>query len=459
MEVPTSPVIALYPVPYMSAFFITLIAIIVFFLIERTSDISDIQTNWSEYRCKPHIIPFAGLFGYDMNENFQFCLQQIIKEKTKGVTGPFAQGMSGFTSVLMNLMESANSFRAMLATLVGGVIKIVSEFKSRITALMGRIKLTASRMRAMMYRIYGTMFAVVYMGISAQTGISNFGDTFIYRFIDTFCFPPEQELVLEDTSIIYISDVLVGDVLVGGDRVESIYKFIADGQDMVNILGIQVSSNHFIQYNGSWIMAINHPDAIYAGIWNGGINRPLCCLSTHTNRIRIGNYTFADYDETEEGNAKAQQWVSQSLNGRRKDTPHPDCSYEVGLPFTTKIQTLNGYKAIHEIQLGEKLTNNSSVIGIQESTIDEFCRLPSGIIVAKGSLIWNTEKDEWIRAYSLYPIDTQKSSIPVIALFVSPGAYYTLEDGTILRDAMEVYSPDTKKPYADILLKTNTILS
>ena len=59
-----------------------------------------------------------------------------------------------------------------------------------------------------------------------------------------------------------------------------------------------------------------------------------------------------------------------------------------------------------------------------------------------------------MRAYSICSTDTSTQSVPVIALFVNPGAYYELEDGTIIRDAMEIYSPDTKKAYADILLST-----
>jgi hypothetical protein len=186
-----------YPAPYLLALFLVFCAYQLFMSIENLSNLSHIKENWGEYRCQPHIMPLVGLFGYSVNENFEFCLQQKIQDSTKGVTGPFASGMFGFTSILSNLMDSANSFRVMLATLVGGVIKIISEFKARMTALMGRIKLTAGRMKSMMYRIYGTMFAVIYMGMSAQAGIASFGETFIFKFIDTFCFPPEQPIVLE----------------------------------------------------------------------------------------------------------------------------------------------------------------------------------------------------------------------------------------------------------------------
>jgi hypothetical protein len=343
---PVIPVSTKYPVPYIAAFFLTLFAILLYVYLENLANITQISTNWSEYRCQPLMIPLAGLFGQSVNENFEFCLQQIIQENTKGVTGPFASGMFGFTTILQNLMDSANSFRVTMATLVGGVIKIISEFKSRMTALMGRVKLTASRMQMMMKRIYGTMFAVIYMGMSAQTGILNFGDTFIFKFIDTFCFPPEQIIELECGEKIPICDIMVGDVLQGGHRVETIYQFAADGQDMVRLGDVEVSSNHFVKYLGNWIMAIDHPDSVLLGPWSGGVSRPLFCLSTHDHILPVGGYIFADYDETDQANAVTQGWVDSSLNGKRKDTPRPDVSYEVGSPSNTLVKTLDGFKPL-----------------------------------------------------------------------------------------------------------------
>ena len=447
-----APVIE-YSVPYLWFLLLVVIAVGIFVAIEYGSNISSIQENWPEYRCQPHIMPFAGLFGHNINENFQFCIQQIIQENTKGIAGPFAQGMGGFTSVLMNLMKSANSFRTMLATLVGGVFKIISEFKARMTALMSRVKITASRMKAMMYRVYGTMFAVMYMGMSAQTGIANFGDSFIFKFIDTFCFPPEQPISLYDGTVVPISTVKVGDILLNGHRVETIYRFAADGQDMVSLGNVTVSSNHFVRFDGKWRMAKDHPDARVLGPWRGGLERPLICLTTHDHIIPIGSYIFADYDETNEGDAFTREWVGNSLNGKKsKILPHPNESYEVGSPSSTKVLTLKGYKALSTINLGDMITEKAKVVGIQISETSELCRLPGDQLVAAGSLVWSPLKGEWIRAYTMYPIEKVLDPVETIALFVSPGAQYTLEGNYIVRDAMEVYSPDTKAAYAAALL-------
>jgi len=459
MEVSKTPVIDTkvipeYPVPYLWFLFVLCLAIGIYIALENSADFANIQQNWAEYRCQPHMMPLAGLFGYDVNENFQFCLQQIIQENTKGVTGPFAQGMFGFTSILTNLMNSANSFRTMLATLVGGVIKIVNEFKARMTALMGRVKLTASRMKAMMYRVYGTMFAVIYMGLSAQTGLMNFGDTFIFKFIDTFCFPPEQPITLANGQTMPISEITIGDVLIGGHVVETTYAFAADGQEMVELgQGIQVSSNHLVSNNGIWVLAKDHPDAKPIGPWSGGPGRPLICLTTNDHLIDIGSYIFADYDETDKGNQITQQYVHNSLNGLKEDTPYKEVSYEVGLPLNTQVKTLEGYKSIVNISLGDKITEKEKVVGMLISEITECCVLPGGQKVATGSLLWNADSGQWLRACTMYPVYKIKGSPQVvIALFVSPGASYELLDGTVVRDAMEIYSPDTKKAYVNALL-------
>jgi hypothetical protein len=454
MEVPVAPVILLpqYPIPYLLFAFLLIILIVLAFVIESVSNIGDIKNNWSEYRCKPYMMPLSFLYGYNINDNFQYCLQQIIQSNTKGVTGPFTQGMSGFTDVLMNLMQSANSFRLTLATMVGGIIKIVSEFKTRMTALMGRVKLTASRMKSLMYRIYGTMFSVMYMGISAQTGIANFGDTFIFKFIDTFCFTPEERMILDSGYAINISNLVPGNILQGGHTVEIIYRFLADGQEMVDLDNIVVSSNHFVKYKNKWIMAKNHPMAIPVGPWAGGIERPLICLTTSDHRIPIQNHIFADYDETEAANADTQYLVDISLNGK-STTPRPpiNVSYDVGVPYTTLVNTLKGYTFIQAIKLGDKITERDTVVGIQETYLSEFCVLPNGQYIAKGSLLWNPQTSQWSRAYTMYP-EINTSSIKTISLFVSPGAKYQIYGDHILRDSMEIYSPDTKKLYAEYLL-------
>ena len=290
-----------YPLPYMSAFFLWAFAILIAYLMESSATATNVSNNWDENRCKLHIMPFASFYGHDINENFQFCLQQIIAENTKSTAAPFAEGMGGFTNVLTSLMQSTNSIRVTLATLVGGIIKIVSEFKSRMTALMGRVKLTTSRMKAMMFRIYGTMFAVMYMGMSAQTGIANFGDTFIFKFIDAFCFAPDTKVIKQDLSVVSIQTLELGDKLYNGSVVEAIIECPVPLGPLYEIYGIKVSGIHKIWYpaKGSFVPVKDHPDARFSD----NVTSTLWTLNTSNREIPIKGSNgheyvrFADWEE------------------------------------------------------------------------------------------------------------------------------------------------------------------
>lgn len=313
--------------PYMSMIFLMILCIGLFIGLESMSSAAQTSNNWSDVRCEPQNMLLAGLYGHDANENFQYCLQQIIQGSTKSSTAPFAQGMGGFTSVLQNLMSSANSFRTTLATMAGGIIKIIGEFKSRMTALMGRVKLTASRMKAMMYRVYGTMFAVMYMGMSAQTGIANFGDTFIFKFIDTFCFAPDTRVIMANESEELISNLKLGNMLKGGSVVEAIIE-CPGSSDIYEIYGIRVSGRHRVwSFNLNQFTRVkDHPDAK-----KSSIPEPvLWTLITSNREIPVKGLDkvvrFADWEELPDTYNASISWdviVQQILNKNIENTRVP----------------------------------------------------------------------------------------------------------------------------------------
>ena len=396
----------IYSPPYMSFIFLMLLLIGIFFALEYVSSAAQTSNNWPQVRCQPQNMLLAGLYGHDANENFQYCLQQIIQGSTKGATAPFAQGMGGFTSVLQNLMSSANSFRTTLATMAGGIIKIISEFKSRMTALMGRVKLTASRMKAMMYRVYGTMFAVMYMGISAQTGISNFGDTFIFKFIDTFCFAPDTRVIMADGSDRNIMDLRLGDKLAGdklaGDKLAgaSLVEAIIEcpgSSEMYNIYGVKVSGRHRIwsSEQNKFICVKDHPDAIYT------LPEPkLWTLITSNREIPVkgskGPLRFADWEEIPSTDKALKEWdsiVQVILNNKVEERPVPKsapCLDKAILVY--KYQA--GFTPLFSIKVGDWILDSytwTKVVGVCQRRVQTSIG-PYGKRITDG--LW-VKKDSW----------------------------------------------------------------
>lgn len=71
-----------------------------------------ITEHWVEYRCKPYIMPFAGMFGKDTVSNFQYCT------------------MTGFKSYAGYLMEPVNYILGVITSTMGDISSAVEDRKS-----------------------------------------------------------------------------------------------------------------------------------------------------------------------------------------------------------------------------------------------------------------------------------------------------------------------------------------
>jgi hypothetical protein len=404
-------------------------------------DIAEVSRNWPKYRCSPAVMPFASLYGHDTTQNFNYCLQGVFQGQIGGITGPFATILATMISSLMTFLKNLNSMRIMIATLVGGIVKTIQEFADRFKLLFSQIKVSFLRVQMLMKRLFGTFHSVIYMGLSAVQVGSNFADTFIFKFIDTFCFSPETLIYVQDKGLIQISDVFLNDVLADGSTVISTYKFLADGQPMVNLHGINVSTNHYVSYNGKFIEARDHPDSVVSEPWSGGSRRPLICLDTDKHTIPLNDLTFSDWDETNEVDETYMIQNEKTLNGSASQDPRP-WVFQPAVEGLAHIVLEDGSTIpVNRVQVGDKISGGK-VIGIGRRLVNSWVALSCGTLVTPSTLIWNEVK--WVRAGHVSEIHTSYYSKVFYALTVLGTASIELSSGTYLRDNIEVHSPDTE---------------
>ena len=412
-------------------------------------DVEKIKKNWPEYRCRPDVMLTAGLYGHDASENMEFCLNNGFKQRATAAMGPFYSFLTMFVNILMTLLKSINSIRMIFATIVGSVTQIFSEFTARIKAFFYRIQATGMRMKWLMGRVVASIYSVLFMGMSGIKAMTNFSNTFLFKFLDTFCFDPNT-LIQTQRGILPIREVVIGDVLEDGSRVTATFAFDSDGQDMVMLpkkdQPILVSTNHYMQHNGTWIHTADHPDARPAEPWSGGTKEPLICLNTDTHKFVIGDYVFRDYDETEEGDAETMQTVLAQLNRISSET----CVNEYNCSFAgnTQVATASGPVEAKDIVLGQVLTQGQ-ICGIVKKEVSQVCEI-DGILYAPGTAIWREDTKRWGRAGD---ITTTVSCKPTTfySFVVTPGASIPLVNGTMVRDYVEVHSPDTEQAYTNAL--------
>ena len=431
-------------------FILSLLFAGIWYFLNSAVDVVEIKKNWPKHRCTPSVMPFASLYGYDVNENFQFCLRNIFEGQVGSATGPFATIMGGTIGTLMTFLQNLNSLRTMLATLVGGVSKIFQEFSDRLKLALGQVKITGFRMQTLMKRVFGTFFAVIYMGLSVISTGQNFGNSFIFRFLDTFCFDPDTPIEIQGKGVIPIQKVEVGDTIQNGPRVTSSYRFFADGQSMVKLGSVLVSTNHYVQHNGRWIQSAQHPDAVPQQAWSGGVSRPLICLDTETHQIPLDNYIFSDWDETDESDIPTMRNAETALNGKPTADPiHYRWPLQPAIDLKTEIRMADGTtKAAALLQVGDRVSTGE-VTGVGFRHVKQLCMTDTGLGVTPSTLLWSGVS--WKRAGLLYESVDILSEYCMRTFVVKGENALESVSGEYIRDMMEVWSSDMELPTAKAL--------
>jgi hypothetical protein len=423
------------------------------------ADTSDVSKNWPKYRCSPMVMPFASFFGHDTTENFNYCLTSMINQEAGGAVSPIFQILGTFLGTLTTLVAVANNMRLEMATFMGGVNTIFQNFTDRFVQLSSNIRMTSQRIRMLMGRVYGTFFALIFMSMSAITATTNFSETFLFKFLDTFCFDPDTEVSILNKGKLCVKDVKTGDIFTNGSKVTATFSFLADGQPMVTLPGgIRVSTNHYIQYKGKWIRSDEHPDAIPIAPWSGGTQRPLICFNTSDHRIPVGDYVFLDYDETELADKETMKWVESRMNARESIiTKNYEYSTLIGPATYVKLKT-GGSKLACAVTLGTELSMGK-VIAIIQKKSNYVCQLPTGEWVTPGLLLWDSKLSQWFRAGDRYTVQFDSLGWTYYSFIVSPTANIELASGTVVRDYFEVHSPDTEQFYEKAITGSPCILA
>ena len=413
----------------------------------KAMDFQAVKNNWAAYRCRPDIMVFADLFGHSAAENIQFCLKNGFDAQAKEVVGPFYTYMQMFVNTLMTLLSGLNSIRMIFSTIVGTLSKTFSEFSDRFKQLFFRVQMTAIRMKFLMGRIFATVYSMMFMGMASIQAVNNFGNTFLFKFLDTFCFDPDTPVELLRGTV-PIRSVRIGDCFAkDGSRVTAVFRFAADGQRMVYLGDVLVSTNHYVKNReGAWVHAEDHPDARPAPDWAGGVLRPLICLNTETHSFPVGHHVFCDYDETPAGDKEAMKWVTDSLNGSGEPTVARKYDTAVG-PETPLLTATGAVVAASSIRLGDRLTHGT-VAGIVKKEVADWY-LVKGTRLAEAQLVWSEMHGRWRRAADM---GRHEEGLEVFYSFVvTPSASFETATGLMLRDYVEVHSPEAEAPYTQAL--------
>jgi hypothetical protein len=413
--------------------------------------LADLVNNWPKYRCNPLIMPFAGLFGYDAGENFNYCMKNIFSSNAGTVLAPVYGVMANFTDIIGTITNVANSFRYLISNLLHGMERLIGSFRDRFQFILFSIRMSFLKIMNLMGRLNATFYAVVFMGLSAIKGINNVAQNDLIKFMTEFCFAKNTPIEMLDGSIKPISKIKIGDKLkiIDGNSptVTSLFKFNGTHTNMVDINTINVSSQHFVKHNNNWIEAEKHPDA--KPVASHDI---IYCLNTDTHTISINNMIFSDYDESSDSNVvtNTKQMAEAFLNNGHVSNTKDDV-YDLGICSRANIILKNGLEIpLSNVSIGDVLADNGVVLGLvteQVSSIVKFGKLE----VSSAQMMWDSSTNKWSRACTLYPFLVCKLEKPKIFHQLIVSNNIIRADGLYFRDYREISSSEMENAYIEKL--------
>ena len=439
-----------------NALFVLIFTILIAFLLtfgaSKLFDVRNIKKNWANERCSPMIMPFASIFGYNTKENFEFCMGKIFNTHAMPFFGSMGGMFSHFTGLLTMVFDAISSLRNIVASIGGGINVIFQEFTERISNFFFKLRVSAIHIKTLIGRMYAILFSVMYMGLSAITGVTTFTNTFLFSFLNIFCFPGNTLINIKEKGLTPIKNIKIGDIIEpSNSKVTATFRFYSKGQPMVKIGKTIVSTNHYVMYLGHPIKAINHPDAITAGNWES--DEPLYCLNTSDNHILVDGIDFLDYDETSEGDKDTMNYIQNRINATNINKDYIFKEYCSAIHEETVVKTSKGNKRACDIVIGDKLVTGGEVVGLIRREVNEICKLSNGVITTPSTMYWNKDLNKWERFGE--KMEFVRESMELISFIVVPNSQIELEDGLRIRDYAELCSPDSEIHYSKCLENQN----
>lgn len=415
-------------------------------IIFAMSDRQSVMANWDSQRCGLPVIVAAPMYkpateqrsDFEFaQENFEFCIQQIIKDVFTIALAPFLtllQSQMGAASVVQ---EVQNTMRSMLGNFQRVFSDLIDGVFQRFMAVGFQIRLVYTEFLAAMQKAFAIAASSVFMGISMVVGIEN-----SYKFITkvvliilgiliglviilflvlipvlpvifttitvlaaaglgsvdagAFCFVPRTPIQLANGTFIEIGSLHVGDILHDGTKVEGILRVSGQGASLYQISGIQLSGDHLVWYAPlrEWILVRDHPSA------HPIVKREeiLICLNTDRHTIPVGGHLFRDWEEMPEDSPETQAAWGRLIAEMLK-TPHSNYAdaYCILDPIWKVYKEETGFIPLGSIEIGQKIRDSNgkftTVLGIYRGYEDVVFE-KSGKFWYSDSVWWQTS-DSW----------------------------------------------------------------
>jgi len=159
---------------YGGSIILTLIIIAIFFYYISyyyiLNHLEPIKADWVNERCKPYVLPFASLINKPdnqsamdfTNDNFTYCIQNIIADLTNTFLAPIYYLSNMFQEIFAGLQNAVNIIRSMFDYMRNSIKDVSEDVMARILNVLTSLQFIIIKIRDFMSKTQGTMTASIY---------------------------------------------------------------------------------------------------------------------------------------------------------------------------------------------------------------------------------------------------------------------------------------------------------
>lgn len=160
---------------YGGSFFLSISITLIFFILisyfYSLSRFEEIKNDWDKERCKPTVMPFAGIIRDDLNDdnitanNFKECMRESVGDVSEYALKPMMTIFANVLNVKSMLLNSSNIIKNRLNDIhnaaFGGAGSIKNMILSRFGSVLIPLQLMIMYMKDTLNKVQGSMMAVI----------------------------------------------------------------------------------------------------------------------------------------------------------------------------------------------------------------------------------------------------------------------------------------------------------
>jgi hypothetical protein len=412
--------------------FILIIGFVIYSYCTVMVNAEAIKDDWSNQRCNPKVIPIAGFINKPTDktiaeftqENFTYCIQDVLKNITGNAVQPLTYITSVYTSFFLALKNEVQSIRGMMdymrnsvttfsEDVLGRILNVMAPLQQIIISIRDAISKTQGILTSALFTALGSYYTLksvlgafielliiilfsliaiiiplwilpftwglassltaIFLGISIPLAIVTATLSKIMNIqassipvlqIPSLCFDKNIVLQMKDKSIKKIQDIQAGDELLHDGMVTATFTLDSSRTVMYELNGIIVSGCHKVKFGKLWIRVCDHPSGKILKTYDEPF---IYCLNTREKRITINDLAFTDWDEL-----CKEEDIKLIQNALKKIDPDADIKHvhkylDSGFSGSTNLALNDGtIKRMENIRVNDILYGNVKVEGIVE---------------------------------------------------------------------------------------------